>query len=66
VKAKTECEVAELSYASSRNSPRKHTELCCMRVGRQMAERLRKNDSESQRPRVPRRNGSRRPHAARS
>src|SRR5215468_2945498 len=41
VKAKTECEVAELSYAKFRELAEKHTELL-YGVGRQMAERLRK------------------------
>jgi CRP/FNR family cyclic AMP-dependent transcriptional regulator len=41
VKAKIECEVAELSYAKFRELAVKHTELLYA-VGRQMAERLRK------------------------
>jgi CRP/FNR family cyclic AMP-dependent transcriptional regulator len=41
VKAKTECEVAELSYAKFKELAEKHTELLYA-VGRQMAERLRK------------------------
>jgi len=41
VKAKTECEVAELSYAKFKELAEKHTELL-YGVGRQMAERLRK------------------------
>ena len=41
VKAKTECEVAELSYAKFRELADKHTELLYA-VGRQMAERMRR------------------------
>jgi CRP/FNR family cyclic AMP-dependent transcriptional regulator len=39
VKAKTECEVAELSYAKFKELAEKHTELLYA-VGRQMADRL--------------------------
>ena len=41
VKAKTECEVAELSYAKFKELAERHTELLYS-VGRQLAERLRK------------------------
>ena len=65
VKAKTECEVAELSYAKFKELAEKHTELLYARRspdGRTAAQ----DDAESQRPRVPRRDRTRCTHAARS